>query len=164
LHRVSFYIIRIQNQKMVLLSPKSLLSLTLLLNPVAALLSAGKCHTLKDGSIQLKSNFERAKYVGRWFEQSKSADFPLEWGQICGTEDYFKRSDGNIQVHFRAYANNFMHWPKLDTTAPIACTLNPFCNISEMVSRNSYSDDSNCMCNTRKFILYYCSECDFNMN
>jgi apolipoprotein D and lipocalin family protein len=106
---------------MTFLSPKCLLSLALLAPVSDALLTTGKCHTLKDGNIQLKSNFERSKYVGRWFEQSKSADFPLEWGQICGTEDYFKRSDGNIQIHYRAYANNFMHWPKLDTASPLSC-------------------------------------------
>ena len=66
---------------------------------VSAYMSFGKCQT-----PELMTNFSRDKYVGRWFEQSKDAGLPFEWGQSCGTETYYKRYDGNIQVNFDSYA------------------------------------------------------------
>ena len=82
---------------------------------VTATFGFGKCLT-----PQLKTNFSRDLYVGRWYEQSRDSGLPLEWGQSCGTETYYKRSDGNIQVHFDSYPYT-LKWPKLALNSPIVC-------------------------------------------
>ena len=80
-----------------------------------ALFSKGSCATPK-----LKRNFSRDELLGRWYIQSRDKGFILEKGQCCGTEDYFLRNDGNIQVEFNSY-NKFFKWPKLKLSNPLKC-------------------------------------------
>ena len=81
----------------------------------AAMISFGQCAT-----PELKTNFDRDSYVGRWYEQSRDSGLPLEWGQSCGTETYYKRADGNIQVNFNSYPYP-IKWPKISLDQPIVC-------------------------------------------
>ena len=42
-------------------------------------------------------NFNQAKYLGRWYEHSRSIDAPGETGE-CVTADYSLRPDSQIKV------------------------------------------------------------------
>ena len=88
------------------------------LSLIASASAAGTCP-----DVPVVENFDKASYIGRWYEIERSRTQPFEWFGECTTATYGALEDGNISVTNRGWffwtlgynsTNAFAVCPKAD--------------------------------------------------
>ena len=71
---------------------------TLAIAAVNARLTPGSCDDVK-----MIANFDKARYVGKWFEQARDKLNPYSISADCITKEYALNDQGDVDLYFRGF-------------------------------------------------------------
>merc|ERR1711998_9081 len=65
---------------------------------IQAKISIGSC-----GDVKMIENFDKTRYVGKWFELVRDRMNPYSISSDCTTKEFALNDDGDVDLYFRGY-------------------------------------------------------------